>query len=155
MTKGKKSHTDKNNRMGQDNTNTNNKGADNNNDDGDQGKTNDEKDDINEGPAKQHNPAPTTTAVSNCLQGGKVCEDGDDHEMMVGTKTKPDYRMTRAPGMVTAEDSKGDENETTTMMAITTAPPTACRVETGTGTRTRPGDSGIVSVRKQAQSPIR
>ena len=80
MTKGKKSHTDKNNRMGQDNTNTNNKGADNNNDDGDQGKTNDEKDDINEGPAKQHNPAPTTTALIDCSQSGGECENRDSHK---------------------------------------------------------------------------
>ena len=52
MTKGKGSHADKSNRMGQDNTNTNNEGADDN--DGDQGKTNDE-DNIDEGPAKQDN----------------------------------------------------------------------------------------------------
>ena len=52
MTKGKGSHDDKNNRMGQDDTNTN-KGAD---DDGDQGmKTNDEEDGIDEGPANQDN----------------------------------------------------------------------------------------------------
>ena len=38
-------------------------------------------------------------------------QDGDDHEMMAGMKTRPDYRMTRAPGTETAGDSKGDENE--------------------------------------------
>ena len=53
-----------------------------------------------------------------------MCKDGDDHEIMVGMKSRPDYRMTRAPGTVTAGDSEGDENEMTmTMtMAITTTP---------------------------------
>ena len=60
MTKEKGSHNDKNNRMGQNNTNTN-KGADND-DDSDQGmKTNNKEDSV------------------NCLPGGRGCEDRDNH----------------------------------------------------------------------------
>ena len=61
------------------------------------------------------------------LAGWRVCEDGDNHETMM--MTRPDYRMTRAPGTATAGDSEGDENKMTMttmmMMAITTTPPTA------------------------------
>ena len=53
MTKGRGSRANKNNRMGQDNTNTNNEGADDDDNNGDQGKTTNEEDNINEGPVKQ------------------------------------------------------------------------------------------------------
>ena len=61
------------------------------------------------------------------LAGWRVCEDGDNHETMI--MTRPNYRMTRAPGTAIAGDSEGDENKTTmtttTTTAITTTPPTA------------------------------
>ena len=41
------------------------------------------------------------------------------------SQTRPDYRTTRAPGMATAGDRKGEENEMARTMATTTAPPTA------------------------------
>jgi hypothetical protein len=114
--KRKGSHNDKT--MGWDNTNTNNKGADDNNN-GDQVTTMRNLRAVS-GTGRLAQPS---AAVSNCLQGGGVCKDGDDHETMVGTKTRQDYTMTRAPGMVTVGDGEGDENEMT-MMAITIAPPT-------------------------------
>jgi hypothetical protein len=59
----------------------------------------------------QHNPGPTTAAVSNCLQGGRGCKDRDNHAMMTGHHwgTQQQEMAARKPPPPHLPENKEDE----------------------------------------------